>query len=418
MHIISGHGKDNLINCKPKELLKMNLIHEIVKPQTCDQCNEMFENQRNLKMHILSKHEGKKVYKCSICKKFFFDTNKMKEHIVSVHEKDKKLLNCLPKELLRMNLFHVIEKSQYCETCGDKFDNKRELQGHTLSVHEGKNVYRCSLCKDFFTEIKNMKIHLVSVHGKDNLLTPKELLRMNLFFLMKKSGNHEMAMQIVKVNNEKVNLSNSVDKAKRLYKCEFCNSKFGIQKFLDAHLKKVHKNDNKEICGKSLTTTTNKAKKLAMVENENFAEHQLPHGWKKVGYRRSDNYTWDFYVYGPNGKKFRSNVEIRKYLERNPGVECDLDVTNISRPKNPQSLPSEELLKTNLATVHEEKQPYGWDICKKYFPMKSDLMNHIETEHVEKESIKESSEFEILDNFSEHKDACDCVLWAVRIFLL
>ena len=35
--------------------------------------------------------------------------------------------------------------------------------------------------------------------------------------------------------------------------------------------------------------------------------------------------------------------------------------------------------------------------------MKSDLMNHIETEHVEKESIKESSEFEILDNFSEHK---------------
>ena len=206
----------------------------------------------------------------------------------------------------------------------------------------------------------------------------------------------------MKVNNEKVNLSNSVDKAKRLYKCEFCNSKFGIQKFLDAHLKKVHKNDNKEICGKSLTTTTNKAKKLAMVENENFAEHQLPHGWKKVGYRRSD-YTWDFYVYGPNGKKFRSNVEIRKYLERNPGVECDLDVTNISRPKNPQNLPSEELLKTNLATVHEEKQPYGCDICKKYFPMKSDLMNHIETEHVEKESIKESSEFEILDNFSEHK---------------
>ena len=105
MHIISGHGKDNLINYKPKELLKMNLIHEIVKPQTCDQCNEMFENQRNLKMHILSKHEGKKVYKCSICKKFFFNTNKMKQHIVSVHEKDQKLLNCLPKELLRMNLW-------------------------------------------------------------------------------------------------------------------------------------------------------------------------------------------------------------------------------------------------------------------------------------------------------------------------
>ena len=142
-----------------------------------------------------------------------------------------------------------------------------------------------------------------------------------------------------------------------------------------------------------------------MVKNENFVEHQLPHGWKKVGSRRSDNYTWDFYVYGPNGEKFRSNVEIRKYLERNPEVECDLNVTNISRPKNPQNLPPEEPRKTNHATVHEEKQPYGCDICKRYFSIKSDLKNHIESEHAEKESIKEPSEFKILDNFSEHKTA-------------
>ena len=39
--------------------------------------------------------------------------------------------------------------------------------------------------------------------------------------------------------------------------------------------------------------------------------------------------------------------------------------------------------------------------------MKSDLINHIEYEHVEKESIKVSSEFEILDNFSEHKDTLE-----------
>ena len=346
-------------------------------------------------------HEGKKVYRCSICKDLFYDTNKIKLHIVSVHEKDKKLLTCLPKELIKRNLFHVIEKSQYCDQCGNKFGGKKELKAHTLSVHEEKNVYRCSLCKNFYNEIQNLKVHLVSAHGKDNQLKPEELLKMNLCHVMGMSGSNEMEMPIGKTNNEKEKLSNFVHKPKPLFKCEFCNSKFGIQKFLDAHLKKVHKNDNKEICGKSLTKTSKNAKKLSMVENENFVKHQLPHGWKKVGYRRSDNYTWDFYVYGPNGEKFRSNVAIRKYLEKNPEVECDLDVTNISRPKNPQNLLPEEALENN-ATVDEEKQSYGCDICKKYFSMKSDLMNHIESEHAEKESIKESSECKILDNHSKY----------------
>ena len=159
-----------------------------------------------------------------------------------------------------------------------------------------------------------------------------------------------------------------------------------------------------------ITKTYNKAKKLSLVENENFVEHQLPLGWKKVGIRRSDNHTWDFYVYGPNGEKFCSNVEIRKYLQRNPEVGCDLDVTNISRPKNPQNLPSEKLLKTNLVTVHEEIQPYGCDDCKRYFSKKSDLMNHIESEHVEKESVKEPSECDTELTVSPFNEQIKCLI--------
>ena len=40
---------------------------------------------------------------------------------------------------------------------------------------------------------------------------------------------------------------------------------------------------------------------------------------------------WDYYVFAPNGQKFRSNVEIKKFLQTNPSVKCDLDVTNTSR---------------------------------------------------------------------------------------
>ena len=59
-----------------------------------------------------------------------------------------------------------------------------------------------------------------------------------------------------------------------------------------------------------------------------------PYGWKKVGHRRADKEHWDFYVFAPNGKKLRSKNEIKKFLERNPSVKCDLDVTNTSSVKN------------------------------------------------------------------------------------
>ena len=38
-----------------------------------------------------------------------------------------------------------------------------------------------------------------------------------------------------------------------------------------------------------------------------------------------------FYVYAPNGQKFRSNVEIKKYLGNHPDVKCDFEATKISK---------------------------------------------------------------------------------------
>ena len=114
----------------------------------------------------------------------------MKRHIISVHEKGN-LLNCKPKELVRMNLVHEIENCQTCRKCGNDFFNKRELKVHILSVHEGKKAYsdlpnnraanfipiigikfaarlfgrseyRCSICKVPFAAIRKLKMHIVS----------------------------------------------------------------------------------------------------------------------------------------------------------------------------------------------------------------------------------------------------------------
>ena len=113
------------------------------------------------------------------------------------------------------------------------------------------------------------------------------------------------------------------------------------------------------------------------MEKENFVEYKLPYGWRKVSSHRPNKQAWDIYVYGPNGERLQSNIEIRKYLERNPEVECDLDVTNTFRTKNMQNHQSKDLPKTNLADVHKKTQTFGCDTCKTYFSIKSDLMNHI-----------------------------------------
>ena len=60
-------------------------------------------------------------------------------------------------------------------------------------------------------------------------------------------------------------------------------------------------------------------------------EYSLPYGWKKICKKRTDN-RWDIHVTTPNGKRLRSSVKIKEYLSLNPGIQCDVKVTNTNRP--------------------------------------------------------------------------------------
>ena len=69
-------------------------------------------------------------------------------------------------------------------------------------------------------------------------------------------------------------------------------------------------------------------------ENDSYREYCLPFGWKKTGYLRQNGKTWDFFAFSPNGKKFRSTVEVNRYLDQNPDVQCDRSVTNTLKPSD------------------------------------------------------------------------------------
>ena len=73
-------------------------------------------------------------------------------------------------------------------------------------------------------------------------------------------------------------------------------------------------------------------------KTEDFREISLPYGWKKVGQKRrrssrsSNGENWDFHLISPSGKRFRSSVEVKNYLDKNPEIKCDRTVTNIIPP--------------------------------------------------------------------------------------
>ena len=69
----------------------------------------------------------------------------------------------------------------------------------------------------------------------------------------------------------------------------------------------------------------------------------------------ADKNNWTIFVFGPNGNKFRSNGEIKNFLEKNPSVKCDLDVTNTCRVKkvynSSKKKPEALILKETVITV-------------------------------------------------------------------
>ena len=92
--------------------------------------------------------------------------------------------------------------------------------------------------------------------------------------------------------------------------------------------------------------------------DDDYREYNLPYGWKKIGHRRQNDTNrkpWDFFIYSPDGIKFRSTLEVKRFLEENPNVQCDLEVTNTFLPLDLQRSPSKKKLKYSLKRSENSK---------------------------------------------------------------
>jgi len=162
---------------------------------------------------------------------------------------------------------------------------------------------------------------------------------------------------------------------------------------------KKSKSNNKSALGDPKRKSTNKhlnedtEKSLDVTETAvttKKKEYSLPYGWKKMGNKRKSGDNWDFYVTCPSGKRFRSNVEINRYLDANPDIKCDRNVTNTNR--SAEGEPKQKSMKLSDSKVidsseAEETSDAGNDYifkcqkCPKVLNSALDLKSHFEKMH-------------------------------------
>ena len=205
----------------------------------------------------------------------------------------------------------------FCVNCGDHFGTMQELSKHcatneycqtkenekylakylpTGSQSDEETRYACAFCEKYFPWVSSLTRHV----SKDHNNKPKKLSK-EKSVKQKKFENYAVLEPSIVISEEKDNQTYVVT-----------NGFGGIPQNKDNIIIKSQ-------------------------ESETSKEYLLPHGWKKIGQQRknpnANKRKWDFLVQSPDGKKLRTNSALNEYLKQNPGVKCDLNVTNTNYPE-------------------------------------------------------------------------------------
>ena len=125
-------------------------IHEEKKVFSCGICQKTYSDNKGVKRHIETFHEGKKNqknHKCEVCDRGFSSNKDLKRHYECVHEK----------------------KKLKCDFCSKEYSRKEEMKKHVETIHEGKTPeknHKCDICAKAFSKKSHLNDHISSVHEK------------------------------------------------------------------------------------------------------------------------------------------------------------------------------------------------------------------------------------------------------------
>ena len=261
-----NHVCDSKIKCEfcPKVFVNIHKMKKHVKnvhkckKYTCKYCNHTLKVARELKIHIIEKHEHQNGVKCDFCTKVLASESRKKQHIA---------------------ISHVKVKDHICELCPDKaYSRKSGLMDHMRENHcqNGKKEYPCEHCNKSLSTLRLLKNHM-KLHLENGVHVCQFCNKsFNRAFVLKQHINivHEgiryqcnyCEMNYTTVANLRQHIR-AIHQGLKIM-CSFCFKPFNSDNCLKKHLKKMHNvkkniipSESKfdcEICGKSFKKINSK----------------------------------------------------------------------------------------------------------------------------------------------------------------
>ncbi|XP_055541701.1 zinc finger protein 623-like [Wyeomyia smithii] len=319
--------------CSEQYLANHNLVCKDFK---CNVCDESFELQSHLKVHLRQAHgsgpksTGRKKNVCNTCGKAFLHACNLSRHL-----KNKRCgRNSTQQVLVKKRKFKPdpdapidedvdddrelkIRPPLTCQVCSKKLDSNSSLARHIEKEHEDFNIplFSCNICPKKFTTFEKCTRHR-AFHKKSN----KPL--------------HPMS---------KKDPSENV--------CKICNKQFRLDHMLLKHLSEIHQLTLElfhcDQCGKKFSTEPKLRKHQYNTHRENK----------------------NLYVCSHCGQKFEKKLTLKDHETKHlnaPAYQCDICLKTFIHKHSLD----------RHALVHSDEKNFECEFCHKQFKRNTTLVIH------------------------------------------